>query len=345
MEEFHTIEGDYLKTKNEKLIFDVKGLYHPNDRKICFIRFFPSPEGDRIKKGIKYKKIYDLYERYIFLKKNYPKYLFYSKQFDMELQGVKNEDIYKIYTPRNYFKELKNKKNKDISVNYALSLCELFIEKGKVPENSIGISGSQMVGLNKENSDIDLIIYGTQICIDFQKRITNIFRESTYCRNYTLNELKTHYKWRAGGSGISFVDFLKYEKRKLHQGKFHNFDFFIRYIKSPEDCKKKYYDYKYENCGRIKLKARITDADDSIYTPCKYKIEVIKILDKNHLSKEISTNRIQEITSFRGRFCEHAYKEELVIVEGKLEKVVTKEEEFYYRIVLGNKKTDKMLIN
>ena len=68
------IEGDYIETKDSNLFFDVKGLFHPNDRKICFIRFFPSPDGDRIKEGIKYRKIYELHERYIFLKENYPKY-------------------------------------------------------------------------------------------------------------------------------------------------------------------------------------------------------------------------------------------------------------------------------
>ena len=74
---------------------------------------------------------------------------------------------------------------------------------------------------------------------------------------YNLEEYKTHYKWRVGGSDISFVDFLKSEKRKLHQGKFQGTDFFIRYIKSPEDWNGTYYDYKFKNLGWIKIKAKI----------------------------------------------------------------------------------------
>ena len=58
------IEGDYIETKNDGLIFDVKGLLHPKDRKICFLRFYPSPEGDRVRYGKHYKKIYDLKKRY-----------------------------------------------------------------------------------------------------------------------------------------------------------------------------------------------------------------------------------------------------------------------------------------
>ena len=42
------IEGDYIETK-DNLFFDVKGILHPKDRKICFIRFYPHSDGDRVK--------------------------------------------------------------------------------------------------------------------------------------------------------------------------------------------------------------------------------------------------------------------------------------------------------
>ena len=90
------IEGDYIETKKDHLIFDVKGLSHPIDRKICFIRFYPHPNGDRIREGKRYKKLYDLKERYSFLRNNFSHYLFFSKELDLELQGVKNHDIKKI---------------------------------------------------------------------------------------------------------------------------------------------------------------------------------------------------------------------------------------------------------
>ena len=92
------IEGDYIETKENHLFFDVKGLLHPDDRKICFLRFYPDPEGDRVKYDIKYKKVYDLKERYKILKEKFPEYLFFSKELDLELQGVKTNDIKHIYT-------------------------------------------------------------------------------------------------------------------------------------------------------------------------------------------------------------------------------------------------------
>lgn len=337
------IEGAYLQTKEDKLFFDIKGIFHPKDRVISFIRFIPDSEGDRIRKGIHYRKIYDISERYSFLKQHFPKYIFYSNYLDMELQGVKRKDIRKIYTPRSYFEKLKEKNNLSKNELKAIELCYLFIEKGKIPEGSIGITGSQMVGLNKENSDIDLIIYGTEVAKNFQKKLVSIFQDKNECRKYNFEEYKKHYRFRADGAGISFNDFMKSEIRKNHQGKYRNLDFFIRYIKSPEDWKGDYYDYQFRNLGRIKLSAEIINSSDSLFTPCSYLINPLRIINEKDFSKDIDMNKIKEINSYRGRFCEHAEEEEIVMVEGKLEKVDYKNEEIYYRILLGNKKQDKMI--
>ncbi|MFX1259337.1 MAG: hypothetical protein ACFFAN_15895, partial [Promethearchaeota archaeon] len=337
------IEGDYIETKQDNLIFDVKGLLHPNDRKICFIRFYPSPEGDRIKEGKKYKKIYNLKERYSFLRKKFPQHLFFSNELDLELQGVKNKNIKRIYAPREYLKKLTKKEDLSYFENCSKKLCELFINEGEIPENSIGITGSPMVGLNKDDSDIDLIIYGTATSIKFQSRLKKILNKSNNCRTYNLKEYKAHYNWRVGGSNILFKDFLKSEKRKYHQGKFFDFDFFIRYIKSPKDWQGNYYDYKYKNYGRIRLKAEILDAIDSIFTPCSYKINVLRVLDKSQTFGKIDKSLLCEIDSFRGRFCEQAIKGEIVLVEGKLEKVNFKDKEKYFRILLSDQIHDKMI--
>ncbi len=338
------IEGDYIETIEDKLFFDVKGLLHPNDYIISFLRFFPHPDGDRKKNGMNYKKIYKLIERYDFLKKNYPKYLFYSKELDLEVQGVKKDEIKKVYTPRNFFKDLLKKKKLSGSEKCSKRLCELFITNGNISENSIGITGSIMVGLNTEDSDIDLIIYGTKTSIKFQNELIKIFKKSNNCRKYTLEEYKSHYNWRVGGSDISFEDFLKSEQRKKHQGKFMDRDFYIRYIKSPNDWKGNFYDYNYENFGRIKLKAEIINSENAIFTPCSYEINPLKILEGDIKSKKLNKGEINEISSFRGRFCEQAKLGETVLVEGKIEKVIFKKNIEYYRILLTDQTKDKMII-
>ncbi|MCK4780390.1 MAG: nucleotidyltransferase domain-containing protein, partial [Candidatus Lokiarchaeota archaeon] len=330
--------------KKDNLFFDVKGLLHPNDRKICYLRFYPHPDGERVKDNTNFKKVYKLNERYALLKEKYPDFLFFSKELDLEVQAVKNQDIKKIYTPRNFIKELLDKNKLSNSEKRSKDLCELFIATGNISNNSIGITGSTMVGLNTEDSDIDIIIYGTETSLEFQEKLVKIFKKSNNCRKYNLNEYKSHYDWRVAGSNIPFEDFLKSEQRKQHQGKFKNLDFFIRYIKSPRDWKGNFYDYQYKNLGRIKLKAEITDSKDSIFTPCSYKINTKKILQSNFISNNVIIKDINEINSFRGRFCEQARDGETVLVEGKLEKVKYKSKPEFFRILLTDPAQDKMII-
>lgn len=336
------IEGDYIETKNNHLFFDVKGLHHPNDRKICFLRFIPDIEGNRVRNGIRYTKIYDLEHRYSILNENYPQHLFFSKEMDLNLQCVKNEDIEKIYTPRDYFKIVSSKKYLTRIENLSKNLCKLFIEFGDIPENRIGITGSPMIDLNTKKSDIDIILYGTQASLKFQEKLQNIVKKNKYIRNYNLDDYKKHYDWRVGGSGILFQDFLKTEQRKLHQGKYQGVDFFIRYIKSPKDWEGNYYDYQYKNMGRISLIAEIIDSTDSIFTPCSYKIKCSKVL-KSDTNIKNQMNKITQINSYRGRFCEQAKDGEKVLVEGKIEKVNYKDSEFY-RILLTDQTLDKMVL-
>lgn len=338
------IEGDYIETKESNLIFDIKGLLHPNDRKICFLRFYPDPNGDRIKEGIKYSKIYNLDDRYSLLRAKYPEYLFFSKELDLEVQGVMNQDIKKIYTPREYLQNLKEKKNPSKLELRSKSLCEFFIDKGGIPQDLIGITGSSMVGLDKKGSDIDIILYGTENSHDFQEKLPTLVGGMSELRKYNISEYKSHFNWRVGGSDISFENFMKSEQRKLHQGKFHGIDYFIRYIKSPNDWKGNYYDYNYTNLGRIRIKALIIDSEDSIFTPCSYKIEPLKVLDKKLSSNKIELKDIVEVNSYRARFCEHAREGEMVLVEGKLEKVNYKNSLEYYHILLTDQTIDKMLI-
>ncbi|MHA1149138.1 MAG: hypothetical protein ACTSR8_12940 [Promethearchaeota archaeon] len=338
------IEGDYIETKKDSLIFDVKGLLHPKDRKICFIRFYPHPSGDRIRDGIKYKKIYNLDQRYQFLRENYPEYLFYSEQMGLELQGVKNEEIKKIYTPRDYFNQLQEKKELNRLEKCSLELCNVFIREGDLPENSIGITGSPIVGLDNDGSDIDIIIYGTDVSRSFQPILAKLLRSGNYCREYNMQEYQKHYNWRAGGSDICMEDFLFSERRKLHQGMYKGFEFFIRYIKSPQDWALKYEDFSYENYGRIKIMAYIVDASDSIFTPCKYKIRTLDIIDGTNLFEKVHKDDISKVLSYRGRFCEHAKKGENVEIVGKIEKINYKSKPRGFQLILTNQETDKMRV-
>ncbi len=92
-----------------------------------------------------------------------------------------------------------------------------------------------------------------------------------------------------------------------------------------------------------KYRANIADATDSLFTPCTYKLRDVAIVEGPKFAP------IEEIVSFRGRFCEQipTNLRELPIVEaqGKVELVTdTKTGETHYRLIIGNKPSDYMVI-
>jgi predicted nucleotidyltransferase len=201
-----------------------------------------------------------------------------------------------------------------------------------------------MIGLSKSDSDIDIIIYGTQNSLKFQYKLKEIYEKQNSCRRYNYEEFRTHYNRRFGGSKIPYQDFLRSEERKLHQGKYNHIDFFIRYIKSPEDWKGTYYDYQFKNLGRIAVKGMIIDSSESIFTPCSYSMKSSHIIEQNPKVKNLKKSLITEITSYRGRYCEQAIKGEKVFVVGKLEEIIYKQRESHYRILLTDQRLDKMIV-
>jgi predicted nucleotidyltransferase len=109
-------------------------------------------------------------------------------------------------------------------------------------------------------------------------------------------------------------------------------------VKDWNEIEETYGSTVYKNVGYAKIKAKIVDDANSIFTPCTYIIDKVDILDGSCVEP------IKEIVSFRGRFCEQARKDEKVMAQGKVEKVQKIGQEAYYRLLLGSKPTDYMIL-
>ena len=114
--------------------------------------------------------------------------------------------------------------------------------------------------------------------------------------------------------------------------------FFIRFVKDHNEITEQYGDIIYKTEGRSTIKATITDDAQSLFTPCTYKLANLQIL------RGIKAKPIEEIVSFRGRFCEQAKSGEKVIARGKLERVHQHGTADYFRLLVGNDPSDHMIL-
>jgi len=330
-------EGDLIETV-EGLIFDVKGLVHPPDRIVAYLRYVEDPNGDRKREDKTYMKVYSLDEREEILRKRYPQYLYYDPVFGDHMQEVPKKRISRIYKPSDKVSELLKKSGLDHVEAEAIEFVQILQDSSNVKLEKMGISGSILVGLHTEKSDIDVIIYGRENCLSVHSALEMAMKKrSGPILKYDSKDLERLYEFRSRDTWMPLEEFIRLERRKAMQGKFMERDFFIRFLLDWDEVDEKYGDRTYIPSGYARIKARILDDSESIFTPCKYLIDKVKILE----GTKVQT--LKEIVSFRGRFCEQARKGEMVLAQGKVEKVVKKDGTEFFRLILGAKPSDFMI--
>ena len=331
-------EGDLIESV-DGIVFDVKGLVHPPDRVVAFIRYVPDPTGSRERDETRYSKFYNLSKRYALLKQKYPQYLVNDPVFNTLLCEVPIEDIKTHYQPAQGLQELRNKNNLDPAETAALRFTEILKEISGVKWSKLGVSGSILVRLQETASDIDLIVYGTETGYMVAETMKNLFaNKDTPIKAYDLDGLRELFDFRSKDTNVSFEDFVRTDSRKVSHGKFMNKHFFIRFVKDLNEISEQYGSIIYKPEGNAKIIATIVDDSESLFTPCTYKLANVQTIEGK------KTEPIEEIVSFRGRFCEQAKSGETVIAEGKLERVQQEGKRDHFRLLLGSKPSDHMIL-
>jgi len=331
-------EGDLLET-TDNILFDVKGLIHPPDRVVAFLRYVPDSNGDRERDGMRYRKVYALSERYALLRQDFPQYVVYDRVFNERLCEVPVEAVKHHYQPTHRLQDLRHKDELDEVERTALRLVELLKENAEVSWSKLGISGSILVKLHTPTSDIDPIVYGSGTCQKVYSTLRQMPEDKkNLLKPYSLEGLKELFDFRSKDTVTCFKDFVRTDSRKALQGKFMGRDYFIRFVKDWDEVEEQYGTILYKPVGYAKIKATIADDSEAIFTPCCYKIQNVETLEGLH------AELIEEIVSFRGRFCEQARSGEVVIAQGKVERVQREGDREHFRLLLGNKISDHMIL-
>jgi predicted nucleotidyltransferase len=283
-----------------------------------------------------YRKVYSIDERYKILRERYPQFLIYDDVFNEYLPEIDHSSIIRSYLPERKSNTLRKKTRLDHIERQAALFLDILKREAKIPWSSIGITGSLLVGLYTDKSDIDAIVYGTKNCLRVRNAMQDLLSSQQHISAYGMEDLKKLYEFRVKDTMMPFEDFVRHETRKSFQGLFDGRDFFIRYVKDWDEVKEKYGEVIYKSEGYAKIRAKIIDDSESMFTPCVYKVAEVEFMEGQRLQG------LKEIASFRGRFCEQVKNDEVIIAQGKVERVITRDEN-YRRILLGSGVMDFMI--
>ncbi len=332
-------DRDGIVTK-EGLIFRVFGYSHPRGAYICDAEYasaniFQSKDPRALRNGAGSGKVfYKFYddEGWKFIFKNYPQYTILHKMLGVKVVGAKKADIVETRQPQKRLKALTSAEPTDCLVAATLDVLNIAKKHSGLETTDFGVFGSMLHGFHHPDfSDIDLLVYGGKQISKMREVLGELYSDglSGFRNEFETSSAMSGKKWRF--KNFTVKEFVWHQKRKLIYGLYDDRES-GRTIKAEFEPVKDWceifseYDSetKIVRKGWVRLKARVLADADAPFIPSTYGIEPLEVL----IGPKIGLEAVR-VVSFMEEFRLQAKKDEVVLVEGSLEEVVTAKGNFY----------------
>lgn len=290
---------DFIETA-EGLIFAIVEQGTEQGKALGFLRYVKENSG--------WKKVTTDHAN-AFLAQHHPDYLHYSSVLDARLHAVAVDRIVQHHRPKHRLQQIMQKKQQDVVEQDLLALCMLFQQHG-LDLTQTGITGSLLVGVQKHNSDIDLVCYGRSVFHQF-RHITRELIKKGHLQELNDEDWQQSYQRRS--CDLSFTEYVWHERRKTNKAVINGRKFDLNFI----DELKRSEMTSYKKCGAITLQCKVIDDTYAFDYPAEFKI------DHEHISS---------VVSFTATYTGQAVSGEIVEVSGILEQ----SDQGVKRIVVGS---------
>ena len=330
-------DRDAIITK-ENLIFRVFGYSHPSNAYVCDAEYAPSAifkstalralrsNGQQV-----FHKFYED-EGWKFVQNSFPQYMIFHEMLRRKVVGVDHTQAAVIRKPNQKLKELIEKEPKDELIAALQKASRFTIEHSGLSVNDFGVFGSILHGFHHPKfSDLDFTVYGRREISKLREGLLELYRDKS---SLLKNEFETEESikgkdWRF--QNYSPKEYLWHQRRKLIYALFKD-EKSGRAIKTEFEPVKDWNEIsnEYNSKTRIvqkgwtKMSAKVMEDRDAPFIPSVYRIEPLEILEGQK-----GADKVKRIVSYMEEFRMQAWTDEVVYVEGNLERVTTSKASFY----------------
>lgn len=217
----------------------------------CVLRYVPDPSGERAHaNGTRYRK-FDFEDSFAFIRDHKPRYL-------DSVVRVPLHDIQQVRKPELGMPRIIARHPR---VQHLAGILN-------VPPGFIGCTGSLLCGLENENSDIDLVVYGDHWFIAQQTLRSAIITGKL--EGLSPDMWRRVYEKRK--PDIPYETFVLHEERKWNRGQIEGTYFDLLFTRSYDDLDRIAFD-RGMILGRRTIEARVTDASLAFDSPAVYEVE------------------------------------------------------------------------
>lgn len=291
------------------------------NRPISYLKYFPYSKGERNINGKKYGRISSLPKCWDVVRKLKPNSIYYDDIRGCYMVGPDlANDNYKIWDPREKTKELFGRGCSNYIQEEHLGLISELSKQTCIHESKFGISGSVLVGLEDNYSDIDLLVYGRIEGIKLIKAFSSLDHPNIKpYKGELLSKLASRRK-KGSVDGYSSAEAIKLEEGKT-SGRYKGRHFNISIIREPSEVSVNQYK-RIIPLGECLVECEVTNDAESIFVPPKYNVKVTKVFkgDKHAI-------KAQSINGSRFLHSQVAKEGQRILVKAILEKHIKMNQE------------------
>ena len=320
------------------LIFRVFGYSHPSEAFICDAEYASSdifasndPRAPRTGGGQLFYKFYDD-EGLKLVFSRYPEYTLTHEMLGQKVVGVNEKQIGTVRKPEERLKFLADQAPKDELQEAMLRVLDISMSSSGLSESDFGVFGSMLHGFHHPRfSDIDLVVYGIEENRKTRETMQALYEDesSGFKNEFASPQVMEGKRWRF--KNFTVGEFVWHQKRKQIYGLFEDSKS-GRTIKAEFEPVKAWSEItsEYDSETRIlrkdwvKLKARVTSDINAPFIPAIYDIEPLEVLSGGRIALDAV-----RIVSYMEEFRLQAQEDEIVIVEGALEEVISSRSSFH----------------
>lgn len=321
-------DGDAILTTHG-LVFYVFGYEHPADRYHGFLKYVPRDRSDAFEvewldlgwrmEGRDIIRPLELYSPESYTKmvkgfrEHFLEYLYHSKQLDRWMITVPRDRVKRVFRPSERLKEIIEEGASNSLEEEALSLIQELVETSGVPLDFFGVHGSINLGTSREESDIDLSVYGAS--------------------NFRLVKRGLLEAEEAGLLSLKRGD--RAERKRLNSGVYNGRDFVVNATRLASEIDDR--PRSYRPIGPVEAECLCVRDDEAMFRPAVYGVQGCTSLDETANVGEVS-----EVVSMIGSYRDLVAKGERIKVRGFLEEV-SQWDESWLRVVVGSGRAGEYL--
>lgn len=225
-----------------------------------------------------------------------PRFYFDSHTRAIRLQGVPLAEIHRVFRARDRSLEILAGVPEDPLIAAAQKLLRYLLD-GPAQIETLGITGSLLIGAQTLQSDIDLVVYEKKAFDQIRHRVVEGIEEGVLEDLSSGDWSQAHAR---RGAMLTFEAYLWHERRKANKALINGVKFDLTLL----DATQKPLEPALSKQGTLDLWARVSDASEAFGFPARYQLDHPEII---------------EVLAFSQTYAGQAMKGEKIWVRGRLE--------------------------